>query len=727
MKKRSNNMLLFIFISTLVVMFVLIANVFFVSVMKVHLRSNTDLSLYADSANQVTEVLSASRGNIYDTNGVIIAQDVHTYDIICILDENRPAIAGTVAYVADPEYTASILSPILKMPEDRCLEFLKTEGQYQVELGTYGRNLSKETKELIESYDLPGITFRDSTERSYPLGVFASNLIGFAQSDETGLTVGKMGVELYLDNFLKGINGMRTYQADKNGFILPGMKEEVISPQNGANVYLTIDKDIQEALEQAFIQTNEIFDADRIWGSVMEVDTGKILAWGQSPSFDPNTLEIEEYNNYGAQLPYEPGSTMKTFVYAAAINEGVYDGTAQVYSGPYCFSSNGNDPYRVESGGYACIYNAGRKNYGWVDYDYGLIYSSNTITASVETELITPDIYLSYLNDFGFFKSVDTEGMREQNGVLNFTWPYDKLALCYGQGSTVTMLQMMQAYSAIFSDGTMKKPYFIEKIVDPYDPNNVLYQAETQITGTPITEETAKQVQQILYRVVNDDDGTAKHYRIPETEIIGKTGTTEVAVSGSYESGKTIVSLMSALPADDPKYMVYYCFEADYNPNAHYYTDPIKSILRKVAMLYGLSDNSVDVETTDEVTAETYVPQEIKSYEMANVLNHSLDYAYAKIAEYGANVIVLGSGNNVIDQSPKAGQSITTNQKLFLLTDTNSFVMPDMTGWSRKDVTAFWDLTDLSFKIEGNGKVVSQNIPAGTTINKDDAIEVLLE
>ena len=184
---------------------------------------------------------------------------------------------------------------------------------------------------------------------------------------------------------------------------------------------------------------------------------------------------------------------------------------------------------------------------------------------------------------------------------------------------------------------------------------------------------------------------------------------------------------MSALPADDPKYMVYYCFEADYNPNAHYYTDPIKSILRKVAMLYGLSDNSVDVETTDEATAETYVPQEIKSYEMANVLNHSLDYAYAKIAEYGANVIVLGNGNNVIDQSPKAGQSITTNQKLFLLTDTNSFVMPDMTGWSRKDVTAFWDLTDLSFKIEGNGKVVSQNIPAGTTINKDDAIEVLLE
>ncbi|MCI5773875.1 MAG: penicillin-binding protein, partial [Erysipelotrichaceae bacterium] len=143
MKKRSNNMLLFIFITTLVVMAVLIANVFFVSVMKVHLRSDTDLSVYADSANQVTKVLGASRGTIYDANGVVIAQDVHTYDIICILDKNRPAIEGTVAYVADPVYTASILAPILKMPEDLCLKFLQTEGQYQVELGTYGRNLSK--------------------------------------------------------------------------------------------------------------------------------------------------------------------------------------------------------------------------------------------------------------------------------------------------------------------------------------------------------------------------------------------------------------------------------------------------------------------------------------------------------------------------------------------------------------------------------------------------------
>ena len=719
-RRRSNGMLLLIFSFTLVVMSILIANVFVVAVEKKHLRSNTDLQKYADSANIRNEVLKSTRGYIYDKNGNIIAQDILTYNIYCVLSDQRPSYEGVIAYVADKEYTASVLSNILKMDKDKCLTYL-SQDVYQTELGTAGRNLSKETKELIESYNLPGVEFTTSIQRSYPLGVFASNLIGFAQSDESGSTVGKMGAELYLEDYLKGKDGYRSYQADKNGYILPGMKEEVASPVNGANVYLTLDKELQETLEQAFLQTEEIFEADRIWASVMEVDTGKILAWGQYPSFDPNTLEIEVYSNYGAQSPYEPGSVMKTFVYAAAINEGNYDSSQKAYSGPYCFlADKNNNPYRVESGGYACINNAGRKNWGWVDLDYGLIYSSNTVTNVVETEVITPDIYLNYLKSFGFFSAVETDGMREQTGVLNFTWPYDKLALGYGQGSTVTLLQMLHAYSAVFSDGTMKKPYFIDSIVDSYDSNNVYYKAKTEITGKPIEESTAKQLQQILYRVVNDEDGTAKHYRIPETEIIGKTGTTEVAGSGSYNSGKTIVSLMSALPADDPQYIVYYCFEADYNPNAHYYTDPIKSVLRKVAMLYNLTDEQVTVDNNGEL-----VQMEIESNEMVNVLNHSVSYAMNKLSDYNCDIIVLGNGENVIDQYPKQHQYVTTKQKIFLLTETNSFIMPDMTRWSRKDVTALWQITSLDVKMEGSGKVVSQNIAAGTTVTSTDKIEVI--
>lgn len=723
MKRRKNNIVLLIFISTLVVMIMLAANVFLVSVNKIHLRSKTNLKDYANSANTHTEIIKANRGYIYDRSGNIIAQDNRTYNIYAILDSSRPSIKGVVSYVSDPEYTAQVLSDILKMDYQTCLNYL-TKDVYQTELGTAGRNLSKETKDLIDSYKLPGIEFTSSVKRSYPLGVFAPYIIGFAQSDEGGSTIGKMGAELYLDEYLRGQDGSRVYQADKNGYILPGMRENITSAINGKNVYLTLDKEVQESLEQAFLMTKSQFNADRIWGSVMEIKTGKIIAWGQYPSFDPNTLNITDYNNYGAQLPFEPGSTLKTFVWAAAMNEGLYENLPEVYSGPFCYSAKNRNPYRVEGKGLGCITNAGYKNYGWTNYDYGLIYSSNTITASLETEIITPDIYLDYLGKFGFFNPVNTDGMREETGVLNFTWPSDKLALSYGQGSTVTMLQMLQAYSAIFSDGTMVKPYFVDSIRDPLN-NDVIYKAETTVVGNPISADTAKRLQELLSRVVNDDDGTAKYYRIPETTIIGKTGTTQLAVSGSYKSGKTIVSLMSAMPKDDPKYMIYYCFEADYNKNAHYHTEAISSFLRKVAMRFNITDNITNnVEQTEEVVSEK---KEINTYDMVNLTNHSLDYAKNKLNELGVDIIVLGDGDRVIDQYPNENSVVSTNQKVFLLTSSSGFLMPNMTGWTRKDVVGFWDVSDVGLKITGFGKVVAQSVIENTYISKGTEIEVVLE
>ena len=720
---RSRALIRAMFTVTLVAMIVIATSVFLVSVGKVHFTSGTDLSVYADSANMQKATIRATRGYIFDKNGNIIAQDVQTYNIYCVLDRNRPSIEGTIAYVDDPEYTAQILSQCLKMDYQTCLDFLKQD-KYQTELGLPGRNITKDVKELIESYNLPGVEFTSSIQRSYPLGVFAPYLVGFAQSNEEGSSTGKMGVEQYLETYLHGEDGYRMYQADKNGYKLPGMKETLVSAINGNNVYLTLDKEIQETLEQAFLLSNEQFELDRVWGAVMEIDTGRILAWGQYPSFNPNTLDIEDYNNYGAQLPYEPGSTMKPFLYAAAIEEGVYDSETQVDTGPFCYTWDENrNPKRTYGRSQGCITNASNKSWGTKSMDYGLIYSSNVIAATVETELLNPDLYLDYLRKFGFFQSVSTDGMREEVGILNFTWPSDKLALAYGQGSTVTMLQMMQGYSALLSDGTMKRPYYIDRIVDSYDENNVIYQAETQIVGSPISEDTAKQLQGIMWHVVNDDDGTAKYYQIPETEIIGKTGTTQVAVSGTYNSGKTIASFVCGMPADDPKYMVYYCWEAAYNKNAHYYSEPVKTVLRKVAMTYGLTQ-TVDEQANED---EEYVRKDIKTYDMMNLTNHTLDYALEQLSWMDVDIMIVGDGNSVIDQFPNEGSVVKTDQKVFLLTDTTSFTMPDMTGWSRKEVVSLWKITGNDFKLSGYGKVKSQNIVPGTMVSKSDKIEVEFE
>lgn len=713
-------------IATLVTIMVLVTDVFFVAVMKEHPNSQTDLSPYVDSSNTVVSYTKAMRGNIYDRNGNMIAQDARTYNIVCILDPNRPSIDGEITYVKDKETTAQALSKILLIDYDKVLSLLNQD-VYQTELGSPGRNLSKNIKDEIEALQLPGIEFTDSIQRLYPNHTFASNLIGYAIADENGSTVGQMGLELYLESYLAGKDGKKTYQVDKNGYVLPGMKEETVSAVNGNNVYLTLDTGIQQALETAFKETEEKFGATSVWGGVMEIDTGKVIAWGQSPSFDPNTLEnITNYNNIGSQLAFEPGSTMKTFDWAAAINEGKYDGSALADGNEFCWTSDTqNNPSKTdrENTMGACIYNANKKQWGSVTLDDGLVYSLNTVAATIETEYITPAIYEQYLEDFGFFQKVDTDGLPETAGIKQFTWPADKLSLSYGQGSTVTMLQIFQAYSAIFSDGTMVKPYFVESIRDPYDSSNVIYQAETEKRGNPITPETASQIQSILYQVVNRSDGPARFYQIPECEMIGKTGTAEVAGSdGKYEEGRNISSVILALPASDPKILVYYAFDAKYTIEMVTYTEPQKSLLRKIAQVYGFSNDSSSVSVG--TTGETQTVELVET-QMPSLLNHTINYAQRLLEGSNTQVIVLGGGNNVIDAYPKTGDTLTTGDRVFLLTDANSFEMPDLSGWTRKDVAALWSITGFGFEMSGEGVVTSQSVPAGTTVTKGTTIQVV--
>ena len=720
---RRNREIKRIFTVTLAAFILIASDVFFVAVGKLHIRSNTDLTVYADTANIVTETTRALRGNIYDKYGNVIAQDRRTYNIVCVLSKDRPAVEGEIAYVQDKEHTAEVLSGILHMDQETILNYLNQD-VYQTELGTGGRMLSQAVKEEIESYHLPGIEFTDSIQRLYPLGQFASNLVGYAQSDENGTAVGKMGIELYLDSYLSGSDGYRRYQVDKDGYVLPGMKETTVSAVNGYNVYLTLDEGIQNSLEQAMEITRKSFGADAVWGAAMEIKTGRVVAWGQYPSFDPNVLDITEFNNIGAQLPYEPGSTLKSFTWAAAINEGKYNSDAVTDGNSFCFSADSkNNPVRSYGANYGCIYNARNKTYGQIDFDHGLIYSLNTVAAAVQTENITPQIHLDYLKKFGFFSPVDTDGIPEQTGMLNFTWPSDRLALSYGQGSTVTMLQLLQAYSAIFSDGTMIKPYFVESVVDSYDSSRVIYQAETTVKGNPITEETARKVQGILERTVNDSDGTASGYRIPECKLIGKTGTTEWAENGIY-TGKTISSIMAAMPAEDPQVIVYYAFRADYSPIAHVDTEAQQTFFRKVAMTYGFTDNPKDnrpAEPDEPVTTE------IRTFTMPNLMNHSRTYAEEKLNDMDAEVVWLGDGNSIIDQYPSEGSKIVTGKRIFLLTDAAGIPLPDLTGWTRKDITALWAVSGFGFTIEGEGKCVSQSVPPGTIVNKSVQIKVKLE
>jgi len=717
--KKKNRRLALVYIFSLVVVIAVIINVFLVTLGKVHIRSNTSLEPYVQSVALIDETIWAKRGNIYDNKGQIVAQDEKTYDIICYLNPNRKGNSGQIVYVDDPLYTSQVLSSILDMDQQE-IYFLLTNNPnlYQTELGTKGRNLSEETVNKILSYpNLHGIGFKESNKRIYTYGgSFAPYLVGFAQSDEEGKLVGKMGLEKYLNEELSGIDGAHIYQQDKNGYVLPGMYEETIAAKNGCDVYLTIDNSIQQAMETSFEELVRDNNASQAWSAVMEIQTGKILAWGQYPSFNPNTLDIKDYQNKLSQAQYEPGSVMKSIIYATAMDIGVYDGEQGFDSSPFCFASDGNYPYRTYSGdNYGCINNAGNKNWGWIPLDYGLIYSSNVATSTLLTDYVGPDKFSEYLDRFGFFKAVDTDGIEEETGTKNFTWPADRLALTYGQGSSVTTLQLLQAYSAIFGNGEMVKPYFIDKVVDT-DSNTVVYRGKRTVSGNPIKESTAKQLQALLERVVSDPAGTAQFYAIDEVKIMAKTGTSEIAEGVGYNSNDSITSVMLAFPADNPKYMMYYAYVSPYDYYNHTYSKPITNFIKKVAILTNVGYEAKEVEVSNSIV----------KHEMPNVLNETYTDANNTLSSLGLNVIKIGNNETVIGQYPKAGDTVYTKSKVFVITEGDS-ELPNFNGWTRKELINYWNVSGIQLTLDGYGVGYEQSVDPGTLVNKNTSVTVKLK
>ena len=720
-RKKANLKIIMIGFLVLIIFIALMINVYAVTILGIHYRSGTDITLYSSGANTIMNVKQADRGKIFDCNGNIIAQDIETYTVYAVLDSSRPNASDKPAYVQDVKYTAQVLAPILKMSEESLTTYLSKDN-YQVEFGINGRNLSLATKEEIESYDLPGIEFTKTISRNYPLGIFASHIIGFAQFDDAlSALVGKMGIESIYNKQLTGINGYTKYQVNKSGYTLPDGLVEEVDAVNGDDIYLTLDRNIQETLEMSLTQTMSDESANKAFGAVMEVETGKILAWGGYPTFDPSELNIEDYTNMGTQYAYEPGSTMKTFTYAAAIDSGVYDGTATFNSSTFYMGIKNGKAIRVSNINDAIekISNSRNKSWGYISYDTGYKYSSNVGIASLLTNYLDPSVFSEYLDKFGFFKKVDFDGFAEVSGVKNFNYPIEKIALGYGQGSSVTMVQMLQAYSAIFNDGTMVKPYIVQQIKNTASGESE-YLASTNIVGTPIKESTAKQLQNLMYQVVNAPDGSGKHYQVNEVEVIGKTGTAQFFEHGSYSTTKVITSVVLAFPADDPKIMVYYAFLSDYNEYLHVNTDPITNLVKKIAVNYGLTTTSV----SDAIDNTEYY--DIDTYTMPNLVNHSMEYALDKLKDMTLNIVKLGNGEEIINQYPDDNETLITNQTVLLLTNDDQILMPNVIGFSRKEIAALWDMTKIAVKIDGYGLVNSQSINEGSLLYPNSELTVTL-
>lgn len=703
---KHTNITLLVWFFIFFIIFALIGvNVFYVSIGGRHYYSQTDIKAIADQVYIKEETIIASRGKILDRNNNILAEDVVSYKIIAYLSDTRIGINNQPAYVVDKEATAQALAPILNMDKQVILDHLN-KPLYQTELGIRGRNLSLQQRRDIEALQLPGLVFETMISRNYPLGVFASHLVGFSQYDETvKANTGRMGLEASYNRVLTGANGWRRFQSDISGFIYRDMYYEEEPAIHGDTLVLTLDKGIQETLELAFEQTIELRDAELVWGMAMEVLTGDIVAWGHAPSFDPNAINISTYENVVSQNNIEPGSTMKTFVYAAAMDMNQYNGDVTYPSGVFHMGIANGLPIRANSFASAStsIYNAGQRDFGVVSLDTAYSLSLNTGIGFLLTQNISPKDYENYLDRFGFFKPVQSPGIFESTGHKLFNYPIEMITSGYGQGSTVTTLQMMQAYTAVFSDGTMVKPRVVNQVVDGMT-QEIITQYDSEIVGRPISASTAKKLQDLMR--LTAEEGSARFYNIPELDILAKTGTANIVGPNGYYQDRNLYSVVIGLPADNPQVMVYYGYIAPNTNRAHIETGPVQSLLRKIAMTYQLSTPNTD----PQEPSEDENPIETKIVDMPSFINKPTQTFVQFAIEHGFDTIIWGDGPQIIDTSFKGLPRLLNTTRLFVKTNQTQETMVSLIGLSKKEVTVFAQLSGLSINIEGEGWVIEQNI-----------------
>lgn len=660
-----------------------------------------------------TGSLEAVRGVIYDQKGEVISEDTTSYTLIAILDKRMTTSPKKPNHVTDPQKTAKELAKIIDMKESEIYSILKKD-QFQVEFGKAGRDISHQTKKEIEALKLPGITFKRDSKRFYPNGIFASHLVGFAdridEEDGTYNYVGKMGIEKTLNKELTGKDGKINYESDLWGYLLPNGEQKVTPAQNGNDVYLTLDKKIQTFLEDAMNKVVEEYKPKKIIAIVADPKTGNILAMGQRPSFHPKTKEgiDNSWHNEAIETSFEPGSTMKIFTLAAAIEEKKFNPNDLFQSGSYKVTSK-DQP----------IHDHNRSGWGTISYLEGVQRSSNVAFAKIANELLGFDKFREYLTKFGFDSPTGIDLPYETTGKIQYTWPIEKATTAYGQGTAITPIQQIQAMTAIANDGKMMKPQVIDKVVN-HDTGEVIREVTPQVVSTPISAETAKEVRDILETVVtNKEKGTGNRYQIDGYSVAGKTGTASIPnpKGGGYLTGQKdyIFSFLGMAPKDDPKLIVYVAVQ---QPEIEHYS--MGSI--PVSMVFNpVMKNSLQYLNIQPSQQEKASTTKLSDFEGQNV-----NETVKQLEESGQEVVVLGKGTKVKGQLPAAGTNMLEGEKVIIQSD-GKLVAPDMTGWSLRDVMKVAKLSGMKLNSTGAGYVIKQNIKEGSILRKGDFLIVDLK
>ena len=657
-----------------------------------------DIQTFAKNRTTKETPIPAKRGNIYDANGNILSQDVSSYTLIAYLDPKRTTNEKKPQHVVDKENTALVLSAILDMDKDTILKYLNKQGVYQTEFGAKGRGLNELVKDTIKAANLPGIDFIETTKRYYPYGDFASYLIGYAKEHEDGSVVGELGIEKSFNEQLSGEDGYTIYQKDRNGYKIAGTKEVTKEATNGDSVYLTIDNNVQFFVEKA-LSRRENYDAERMTIVVAEAKTGKILAYATNPSFDPNKRNITEYMDDISSVSFEPGSTMKIYTYMAALEAGVYKGKDTYKSGSFTTK----DKTVIRDWNYY--------GWGWINYDQGFIYSSNTGVVNIMNKYMDANTLRNYQLKMGFGSKTGIDVPMESSGKINYKYETEIFNAAFGQGITTTPIQHIKALTSIANNGDLLKPYVVDKVVDAN--GDIVYQNEREVLDHVASSDTIAYIKNLMWHTINDNDGAAHSYYIKNFDIIGKTGTAQIArpdgkgyLTASKDHNRSVVLMF---PKDDPKIIIYAV--AKYSENISKLSSVVKEIVTNVAKYYNIYGDEDKKISSSQIIINNY-------------LNKEVSKVSEELKNKGLNVIVLGDGDKIIRQYPNNKTNLIKGDKIFLLTNGNKITMPDLTGYGTIEVKTLASILNLELKITGNGYAINQSINKDTVLKDEKILEV---
>ena len=687
----------------------------------------------ASKVRQTTRTVPAKRGTIYDRNGTPIAEDATSYNVYAVIDKDYKSANGDVLYVEESQYNkvAEIFHKYLDMEETYVKDQLSQPNLKQVSFGSKGNGITyanmMSIKQDLETAKVEGVNFTTSPNRSYPNGKFASSFIGLAQlhenEDGTKSLIGTSGIESSLNSLLAGTDGIITYEKDRLGNIVPGTEQVTQQTVNGKDVYTTLSSPLQSFMESQMDAFQGKLKGKYMTATLVSAKTGEILATTQRPTFDADTKEgITEdfvWRDILYQSNYEPGSTMKVMTLAAAIDNNTFPGGEYFNSSELKIADATIKDWDVNDG-----LSAG----SIMTYSQGFDHSSN-VGMTLLQQKMGDATWLDYLSRFKFGVPTRFGMSDEYAGQL----PEDNIVSIamssFGQGISVTQTQMLRAFTAIANDGVMLEPKFISALYDPND--QTVRKSQREVVGNPVSKEAASLTRENMILVGTDPVYGTMYNKltgkpivtVPGQTVSVKSGTAQIAdeQNGGYLVGKTnyIFSVVTMHPSENPDFILYVTVQQPEHFSNPWFGEFANPILERASAMKESLNLQSTAKNLDQVTSTT-------NYAMPATKDYSAGDLAEELRRNLVQPIVIGSGTKIKESSVSEGTNLDANEKVLLLSDKVE-EMPDLYGWSKKNVETFAKWLNLEVEYEGSGQTVTkQSVRANTALKNIQKIKITL-